>query len=151
MADRTHRYALANNVTRLTGCIYIFCDCLAQLIKAVVIKYNGLYIKIRVIDHMWSADWPDCKDRTYFSVVLSFSETKKEGIAFIWIEFTLTPILFKDTAFLLLPTIEIWRGRKTWLYCLRSILIERSQSTSMGNVNILTEKAHSLSPPHCST
>lgn len=36
MTDTTHRYALANYITRLMGCIY----CLIQLIKEVFIKYD---------------------------------------------------------------------------------------------------------------
>lgn len=41
----------------------------------------------------------------------SFSETKEEGTGFILTEFTLISVLFKDTAFLMLPTAEIQRVR----------------------------------------
>lgn len=53
----------------------------------------------------------------------SFSETKEEGTGFILTEFTLIAVLFRDTAFLMLPTAEIQRVRNR-LYGLSSLLLQ---------------------------
>lgn len=100
-ADRTHRYALANTLTRLMSLYSVIAylswsNCLSQLIKVDQIwpylcGHKRWRIKIKVINHGWSADWQDCKDRIYFSVILSFSETK-QGVTFIFIGFTWTQL-----------------------------------------------------------
>lgn len=84
--EHTHRHALANYITRLMGCIYLFCDCLTWLTKEMLIKYNLWSFRIRVVAHMWCADRPYCKDRTYFcGVVFLRNKRGRDCFYFDWI------------------------------------------------------------------
>lgn len=85
----------------------------------------------------------------HISVGWCFSETKEEGTSFISTEFTWISVRVKDTAFLMLPTAEIQRVTKPD-YMASAAFYFRKWAYWHGKGGDCVERAHGLSPPHCS-
>lgn len=128
----------------------LFCDCLAHLIKAMVIKYDLWSFEIRVVAHRWYADWPDCKDKTYFwGLVFLRNKRGRDYFYLDWIYININRIEGHCIPVAANNTTEKWRLRETRLYCLSIILIRGSQSTGVGNEKIFVERKSFSSPlPH---